>query len=187
MKCSLCKQDTGSGATHPVAGLSVCGACYTDSYLSTRLTNRGLHIGFWYRDDKGSVLTGMEDLEGGGHHTLTVLAEAPYSSDIHAKLQYEGFNAKMNKIFQHELQIGNQAFDDLVWIRTNTEPETKAFLSLSGVQQTIMELIDMESEIDIDGAKIYLKAESNGNIEVRMFILYCAILLHYLCEFAEPG
>ncbi|MCP4606414.1 MAG: hypothetical protein GY847_38885 [Proteobacteria bacterium] len=187
MICSLCKQDAGSGATHPVAGLSVCEACYTNSYLPTRLTGRGLHIGFWYRDEKGSVLSGMEDLEDGGHHTLTALAETQYPSEIHAKLQYEGFSAKMHKIFQHELQIGNQAFDDLVWIRTNTEPETKAFLSLTGVQTAIMELIDMKSEIDIDGAKIYLKADSKGNIEVRMFLLYSAALIHYLSEFAEPA
>ncbi len=187
MNCSLCKQDTGSGATHPIAGLSVCEACYNDSYLPTRLTSRGLHIGFWYRDNKGSVLTGMENLEAGGHHTLTALAEAPHPSEIHAKLQYEGFSAKMHKIMQHELQIGDKAFDDLVWIRTNTEPETKAFLSLSGVQAAITELIDMKSEIDIDGAKVYLKAENKGNIQVRMFILYSAVLVHYLSEFADPG
>ena len=74
MQCALCRQDTGGGATGDVAGLSVCQACCTDSYLPTRLTDRGLHIGFWYRDAEGSVLSGMEELEAGGHHTLTALA-----------------------------------------------------------------------------------------------------------------
>ncbi len=179
-------QDIGSSTVRDIAGLTVCNPCCEDSYLPTRLTNRGLHLGFWYRTDDGIVSTGMEDIIDSGHHVLTALAEAPYPSDIHAKLQYEGFNAKVIKIFQHEIQIGDKKFDDMVWIRTNTEKETQAFLSLTGVQSAIMELIEMKAEIDIDGAKIYLKAENKGTIEVRQFLLHAAALVHYLSEFAQP-
>ncbi len=177
----------GSGATRDVAGLTVCAACCTepDKNLSTRLTGRGLHIGFWYRDKTGAIVTGTEDLTAEGQHTLTALAESPHSSGIHAKLQFEGFSAKMHKIFQKEIQIGSKEFDDLVWIRTNTEAETRAFLSLSGVQSAISELIEMKAEIDIDDAKIYLKAESKGAIEVGQFLLHSAALAHYLAEFSS--
>lgn len=187
MKCSLCNQDIGGGATHDVAGLAVCDGCHTSGYLPARLTERGIHLGFWYRNDEGMVRPSMESVTDAGHHTVTALAEVPHPSGIHAKLQYEGFGAKINKLLNEEIQIGNKTFDDMVWIRTSTKEETRAFLSLSGVQAAIMELIDMKSMIDIDDAKIYLKAETKGSIPVRMLLLYTAALAHYLAEFATPA
>jgi hypothetical protein len=185
MKCSLCNQEVGSGGTYDIAGLSVCEGCHSASYLPTRLTDRGIHLGFWYRNEMGVVRPSMESLTDAGQHTITALAETPHASGIHAKLQHEGFSAKLNKLFEQE--IGNEAFDNMVWIRTSTKDETRAFLSLSGVQAAIMELIDMKAAIDIDGAKIYLKAETKGSIPVQQLLLYSAALAHYLSEFAAPA
>ncbi len=186
MQCELCNQEAGDGAQQNVAGLKVCSGCYNDTYLPTRLSARGFHLGFWYRDKNGAVLAGTDDY-GGGKHTLTALAEAQNVSEIHTKLSYEGISAKMQKIFKHEIQIGDKAFDDLVYIQTATQKATGDFLSISGVQAAVSELIEMKAEIDIDGNKIYLKAENDGDIEVRMFLLYAAVLLHYLDEFAKQS
>jgi hypothetical protein len=183
MQCGLCQQDAGNGATHQVAGLKVCAGCFDAPYLPDRLHGRGFHLGYMYKTPFGAVEPGSEDQSDNSLHTLSALAEAPKDSGMHTKLEGEGLRAKFMKIFEHELQVGNKAFDDKVWIHTNTLDITRGFLSLSGVQTAVAEIIDMGGEIDIDGAKVYCKTSNKGPIEVRMFLLFTAALLHYLSEF----
>ncbi|MBN2525588.1 MAG: hypothetical protein JXR76_04280 [Deltaproteobacteria bacterium] len=73
----------------------------------------------------------------------------------------------------------------MVWIRTNTRKTTREFLSLVGVQSAVSELIGMKSVIDIDEAKVYVKAESSGTMIPKDFVLNAAILGHYLSVFVN--
>lgn len=171
---------------HPrqIAGLAVCEGCIGAPYLPTRLKASGIHLGYSYRADESVVEIGQENPYDRRQHVLTVLAEAPNPSGMHIRLQYEGFSAKMAKLLNEEIQIGNSEFDDLVWIRTSTPEETKGFLSLSGVQAAIMELIRAEASIDIDLAKVYVKAEKRGPLDGRQIALFTAALAHHLAKFA---
>ena len=98
----------------------------------------------------------------------------------------EGMKAKMVKIFEKEIQVGDQEFDDAVWIHTDTPDTAGAFLRLSGVQAAILSMIQMNGEIDIDNTKVYIKVDQNQPIDTRQFLLQTAILLHYLVEFSSP-
>jgi len=186
MNCELCLQETGSTAPRNIAGVKVCRACSTSDFLPTRLTGRGMHMGIWCRTADGTVIADLLEMELAKDYTIPSLGESPHPSGIHARLQFEGFGAKMAKIFEHEIQIGDKAFDAMTWIRTNTKDETRAFLSMSKVQAVIAELIAMKCEIDIDNAKLYVKAESNKALAPREFILHVAVLLHLLTEFSTP-
>ncbi len=180
-------QDDGGKGTSTIAKLAVCHGCSGTTELVVRLKARGFHLPYSYRTDAGIISPDEIDLDIYRNHTLTALGEGPYPSEIHAKLQSEDFGAKVIKIFNKEIQIGDKAFDDAVWIRTNTELTTRAFLSLSGVQSAIMMLIEMRAEIDIDDEKIYVRANSKQPIDVKPVVLNTAILLHYLTEFASPA
>jgi len=186
MYCDLCKQENTGKMPREIAGLNICGECNSDGYLSTRLLPRGMHLGVWCREKNGSVVSDIGEIDMNREFTITSLAEAPNGSGMHTRLQFENFGAKLKKIFEHEIQIGDREFDDMVWIRTNTKPETRAFLSLSKVQTVVMELISMSTEIDIDDAQIYTKATSKGKLIPREFLLHTAVLMHLLDEFSSP-
>ena len=186
MQCDLCKQEMGGGAPRSIAGVAVCAACNAETYLPGRLMGRGLHQGIVCRAKDGSLVADLKEVELLQEYTISSLAECPHPSGIHARLQYEGFTAKLVKIFEHEIQIGDKQFDDMVWIRTNTKDEARAFLSLSKVQGVIMEIISMKGEIDIDDAKVYVKAEANPQLIPKEFVLHTAVLLHLLAGFSSP-
>jgi hypothetical protein len=169
-----------------MAGVTVCASCNSDAFGPTSVTGRGMHLGFWSRSKDGTVTSYLKDIAQENDYTLTVLVEVPHPSDIHAKLQFEGFSAKLHKLFEHEIQIGDKAFDDLVWIRTNSKEPTRAFLTLRGVQKAVSELIDMKAVIDIEEARIYVKGESSSAMTPRDFVLYTVVLGHYLSAFSTP-
>jgi hypothetical protein len=145
-----------------------------------------MHLGYWSRSKDGAVNSHLREIAQDTHYTFTALVEVPHPSDISAKLQYEGFSAKLHKLFEHEIQIGDKTFDDLVWIRTNSPETTRAVLSLSGVQSAVSELIEMKAVIDIEEARVYVKAESSGKMIPKEFVLYTTILAHHLSAFSEP-
>jgi hypothetical protein len=169
-----------------MAGVTICATCNSDAFEPTNVINRGMHLGYWSRSKDGTVNSHLKEMGQETHYNITALVEIPHPSDIHTKLQYEGFSAKLHKIFEHEIQIGDKAFDDLVWIRTNTPESTRAFLSLSGVQNAISELIEMKAVIDIDEARVYVTAESSGKMIPKEFVLFTTVLAHHLTAFSEP-
>ena len=186
MQCALCHQSVDKAEMKAIASLNVCDACVRATYLPGRLTKKGLHLGYSYRTDAGVIEIGDEELLDNTLRKISALAEAPHPSGIDATLQREGIGAKLKKIVEKEIQVGNKAFDDAVWIRTSTNEETAAFLALSGVQAAVLELIDMNGVISIKQDKIHVEATNKGPIEVQMFVLHTAALLHYLATFASP-
>ena len=169
-----------------MAGVTICATCNSDAFEPTRVTPRGMHVGYWSRSKAGAISSYLKEMALEHDFTITALVEIPHRSGISAKLQYEGFSAKLHKIFEHEIQIGDKAFDDLVWIRTNSKETTRAFLSLTGVQSAISELIEMKAVIDIDEARVYVTAESSGAMNPRDFVLFTAVLGHHLSAFSNP-
>jgi hypothetical protein len=186
MQCGLCNQEVDKEHTEVISRLYVCKDCIGSEYLPARITSGGVHLSYAYRTENGLVDPDKEDLSSHRNHKLSALAEAPYPSEIHANLQYEGLKAKMVKIFEKEIQVDDKEFDEAVWIHTNTPDTAGAFLRLSGVQSAILSMISMNGEIDIDDAKVYVKVEQSKPIDTKQCILQTAILLHYLTEFSAP-
>jgi hypothetical protein len=186
MQCGLCHQEVDKEHAEVISRLYVCQDCIGSDYLPSRIISDGVHLSYAYRTENGLVDPDKEDLSGHRSHKLSALAEAPHPSEIHANLQYEGLKAKMVKIFEKEIQVGDREFDDAVWIHTNTPDTAGAFFRLSGVQSAILSMISANGEIDIDDTKVYVKVEQAQPIDTRQFVLQTAILLHYLVEFSTP-
>lgn len=160
--------------------MTICASCDSDAFGPTSVTGRGMHLGFWSRSKNGGLSTYLRDIAQEADYTLTALVETPRPSGISAKLQYEGFSAKLHKIFEYEIQVGDKSFDDLVWIRTNTREATAALLAIPGVRRAVSELIEMKAVIELEEARIYVTAESSASMSPKDFVLYTAILGHYL-------
>jgi len=186
MQCGLCQNRVEESATKSVSGLTVCKDCLSTDALPSRLASQGLHLSYAYLTNYGMVSPNEKFVFDSTEHKLSALGVSPNSSSIDALLVHEGFKAKVTKIFAEEIQVGDSDFDPKVWIRTDTPEETGAFLRLSGVKSVLLKLIDMQSEINIHGAKIYVITHGSLAIDVKQFILQTGILLHYLSEFSRP-
>jgi hypothetical protein len=187
MKCGLCNEEVEKNEVQVISGLGICEICIRATYLPGRLTAKGLHLGYSYRTDSGEINIGDEEEIDGSLRKISALAEAPNPTGIQTKLMHEGLGAKLKKLVEKEIQVGDKEFDNAVWIRTSTKPTTTAFLALSGVQSAVLELIKMNSEIDINEEKIYIVATNKGPIDVQTWVLHVAALLHYLAEFSNPA
>ena len=186
MKCGFCSEEVDMEDLEVVSGLHVCKSCIRATYLPGRLTAKGLHLGYSYRTEHGEIKIGDEEEIDGTLRKISALAESPHLSGIQAKLMHQGLGARLKKLVEKELEIGDKEFDDAVYIRSSTRDQTAAFLAISGVQSAVLQLIRMNSEIDINGSKIYIVATNKGPIEVQTWVLHVAALLHYLAEFSSP-
>jgi hypothetical protein len=61
--------------------------------------------------------------------TTEVTLTLPRATAVAATFSKEGIGKKLVKIFKKELQTGDQAFDDAIYISTDTPELTKALLS----------------------------------------------------------
>lgn len=187
MKCGLCHETVEKLDAQLISGIHVCPGCLRATYLPGRLTAQGLHLGYSYRTENGTVEIADEEVLDNSIRKVSALAQSPYTSRIHAKFVYESLLDKLGKVFEKELQMGDKEFDKTVFIKTSTLSETEAFLSRPGVRSSILELIRMNAEISLDDNKIYLEAINKGPIDVQMFVIHAALLLHYLAEFTQPS
>jgi len=186
MQCELCQNRVDESNTKKILNMDICHACLNADSLHVRLKDRGFNLSYAYLTKEGMIHPSEDFVFDYTVHKLSSLGMGPYDSNIDAVLVHEGFKAKVTKIFIKEIQVGNDKFDPKVYIKTDTPDETGAFLRLSRVQEVVMKLIDMQSEINIHGAKVYVMTHGNRPIDVNEFTLYSGMLLHLLTEFSQP-
>lgn len=90
--------------------------------------------------------------------TLTLPQPAP----INATFQTEGLGQKISKIWKSELQSGDPAFDDAVYITTET-PEATAHMLQSSAVRTLLRGLLEEGPVSISGNIVTLTVA--GHIE----------------------
>ncbi|WP_394829654.1 hypothetical protein [Pendulispora albinea] len=69
---------------------------------------------------------------------------------IQASFTHEGLGKKLVKLFKKEIQVGDPAFDDVVYVSTDTPEETAAFLKSKDTQKTILTAVAGGGSIEID-------------------------------------
>lgn len=81
-----------------------------------------------------------------------------------ASFSPEGLGKKLIKLFKKELQTGDAAFDDAVYVSTDTPEATAAFLQDPSVRALIGELVEsgpVEIEGEVIGCEVPGKVESD--------------------------
>lgn len=86
----------------------------------------------------------------------------PKEARIKASFSKEGLVKKLVKLFKKELQTGDQAFDDAVYISTDTPEATATFLTDPNLRAIIAELVE-HGGVEIEGTA--LSCELIGKVQ----------------------
>jgi len=86
----------------------------------------------------------------------------PRSAAVVASLTREGLGHKLKKIVKKELQTGDKAFDDAVFIATDTPEATAAFLATPEVRAAVAAIIGAGGAIAIDARRITIEVAGPG-------------------------
>lgn len=88
--------------------------------------------------------------------TTEVTLTLPRATAVAATFSKEGIGKKLVKIFKKEMQTGDKAFDDAIYISTDTPEPTKALLSSETVREAIALHVGTAGPIEIQGTTIKL-------------------------------
>jgi hypothetical protein len=75
-------------------------------------------------------------------------------SAIRARFTREGLGTRVGKLFSKELETGDRAFDELVYIRTDTADSTRAFLADDSVRALVRDVVASGGSLSIAGTTV---------------------------------
>ncbi|MEZ4299950.1 MAG: hypothetical protein R3B70_33690 [Polyangiaceae bacterium] len=90
----------------------------------------------------------------------------PAPANVQASFAREGVGKKLVKLFSKELQVGDKAFDDKVFISTGDKDATARFLANEDVRNLIAEFVGEGGVVEIDGTRMLVHAVNQGVVAV---------------------
>lgn len=97
--------------------------------------------------------------------TTEVTLTLPRATAVAATFSKEGIGKKLVKIFKKEMQTGDTAFDDAIYISTDTPEPTKALLSSDVVRELITLHVGTAGPIEIEGSTVKLVLAGRQDVE----------------------
>lgn len=92
---------------------------------------------------------------GGGEKVSTRYEwDLPKPTAIQAGFAKEGLGKKLVKLFKKELQTGDKAFDDIVYVTTSDERLTAGFLKDETMRNTISEIVAEGGSIIVEEKRV---------------------------------
>ena len=101
----------------------------------------------------------------------------PSAPAVQASFSPEGLGAKVAKIFKKEIQVGDETFDDAVYVSTDTPDATAAFLKSERMQNTILMCAGTGGFIEIEGRRLTAKIPSSTTDEDPSLVELVQVLL----------
>lgn len=155
--CDVCGQALDEGERLSCYQKTVCELCHQGRYWF-RLDHLGLKV--WTK-------SWSERTQHGEPLYAEVRAMVPYSFEVDARFCKEGgrerFAKRVKGMFgKKEVQIGDKAFDDEIYIRTSTPDQTRELLQDEELRQTILAAVDDLREIKEPGAAPELWLDGNA-------------------------
>ncbi len=138
--CSLCQKELIAAEADRVSGLDICSPCRisepTDSLMA-----RGIRVEW--------------DVRFGWFHAGLGLPGA--DPDFHLSCVPEMLHHKVIKWVQHEVQVGDPAFDKQIYVRTSDPGRAAQVLANEGVQSCLLTFLTEVRTNDIKGNHVTLK------------------------------
>lgn len=94
----------------------------------------------------------------------------PRSAAVVASFTREGLGHKLKKIVKKELQTGDKAFDDAVFIATDTPEATAALLATPVVRAAVAAIVAAGGAIAIDARRITIEVAGPGSEELEAHV-----------------
>ncbi len=107
--------------------------------------------------------TSINGIEVSAKETTELTLTLPRPTAVKATFAREGLGRKVLKLFKKELQTGDPAFDDAIYIATETAEATRALLADERVRAAIAATVIAGGRIDIADATV--TAEVAGRVD----------------------
>lgn len=109
--------------------------------------------------------TSINGMQLSENETTEVTLTLPRVTQVAATFSKEGIGKKLVKLFKKELQTGDQAFDDAIYISTDSPELTKALLSSETIRALIALHVGTGGPIEIHGATVKVVLAGRQDIE----------------------
>ncbi len=106
-----------------------------------------------------SFVTSATEVNGiavGGDEMTELAFTLPAASVMQVTFTKEGLGKKLVKLFKKEIQTGDEAFDSVVYVSTDTTDETTQFLTSNVVRAIVARIISGGGHVEIDGGFVKL-------------------------------
>ena len=111
---------------------------------------------------KSSIgLGGGLDIDLSKRNAVRYVWGIPGGTKVQGSFSHENLDTKVVKIFKKELQTGDKAFDDTVYIKTNDKEAMTQFLESKQMRSIVLDIIEDGGKIVIDQNKVVYDV-SNG-------------------------
>lgn len=97
--------------------------------------------------------------------TTEVTLVLPRATSVAATFSKEGIGKKLVKIFKKEMQTGDAAFDDAIYISTDTPDATKALLASDRIRELIALHVGTAGPIEIQGTTVKVMLAGRQDVE----------------------
>jgi hypothetical protein len=102
----------------------------------------------------------------GGRDTAELVVTLPRTTGVRATFVREGLGRKLSKLMKKELQTGDAAFDDAIYISTETEAEAATLLAAREVRDAIAAVVAQGGTVELAGAIVTLTQLEGDPAEV---------------------
>lgn len=109
--------------------------------------------------------------------TTEVTLTLPRATAVAATFSKEGIGKKLVKIFKKEMQTGDKAFDDAIYISTDTPEPTKALLSSETVRELIALHVGTAGPIEIQGTSVKVVLAGRQDVEDQAVVTLARAVL----------
>lgn len=107
--------------------------------------------------EKITSSTSINGMELSGSSSTKLVLALPNATPLKLSLSKEGFGRKLTKLFKKEMQTGDQAFDDAIYIATDTPDQAKHFLSSDTVRAAVQFCVTAAGPVEIDSNTVTLE------------------------------
>ncbi len=118
----------------------------------TTLTDLGCTTKHVFR----SSSTNLNGVQVSSNESTEFRIGLPRVPAVQAVFSKEGLGKKLVKLFKQELQTGDQAFDQAVYISTDTLEATQAMLGDASLRALIAELVAIGGPVSVEGQTLTL-------------------------------
>lgn len=166
-----------------LAELNWCESCFLGDPCSQMKTHRGLLLQCRAWSESRGTGTSRRTV-----YCLELNGSTPQkSAGLDIKFSREHIGHKIIKLFAKEIQVGDPLFDDNIYIATPTERAAKSFVSTSGIQSAVMEMVSSGGWLRILDNTFSLQMCESDPIEETEVTRSGAALLHYLDRFLRAN
>jgi len=143
--CALCRRP----AAEALNGLPACEACAAGD-MSRARAYRGLALGT--QRPRGL----------GADAALRLIVKLPGPVGLDFRLEREGTLHRLGKLLHPEPQVGAPAFDQAVFIRSQSPDRASGFLAEPGVQAAATALIGATGALSLEADRLIVEARAEG-------------------------